>query len=60
MAAIGCLLPVFLLVAGAAVGGVVGGSTTGLWGGGVGLAVGLILMVLVFWAFERARDNMPQ
>jgi hypothetical protein len=60
MAAIGCLLPMFLLVAGAAVGGVVGGTTTGLWGGGIGLVLGIVLMVAGLWAFERARDNIPR
>jgi tellurite resistance protein TehA-like permease len=41
MLAVGCLLPVALMIAGAAVGGVIGGTSVGLWGGVAGLIVGL-------------------
>jgi hypothetical protein len=59
MAAIGCLLPFVLLLAGAAVGGISGGGTDSLWGGGIGLVLGLVGMALVLRVFERARNRWP-
>ena len=43
MVAIGCMLPIFVLVPGAGLGGLAGGTKAGLWGGAVGFAVGIIL-----------------
>lgn len=60
MAAIGCLLPLLLLFAGAALGGVAGGGTGGLWGGAAGLVIGLIAMAVVLKLFEQARQNWPR
>jgi hypothetical protein len=59
MAAIGCMIPIVLLVAGAAAGGIAGGTTAGLWGGAIGFGVGVILLLILLWLFDRARNTMP-
>jgi hypothetical protein len=57
MVAIGCLLPVLTLVAGGAIGFAIGGATAPLWGGGVGFVIGLGLMVMLLFGFERLRGG---
>lgn len=59
MAAVGCLIPLLLMIGGAAIGGAIGGRTAGVWGGGVGLVVGIAAMLWVLWLFGRAR-NLPE
>jgi hypothetical protein len=55
MPAIGCLLPVVLMFAGAAVAGVVSGGRDAVWGGVAGAAIGLAAMIALLWVFERIR-----
>jgi hypothetical protein len=57
---IGCLFPVILTVAGAAVGGITGGTTAGLWGAAAGFAVGFVLMLGVIWLFDRAKEKLDE
>lgn len=59
MAAIGCLLPFLLLIAGGAVGGLIGGTRDGLWGGGIGLVIGLIGTAVMLRVFGQARNRWP-
>lgn len=55
MIAIGCLAPVILLVCGALIGQAVDGPTMAMWGGGVGFAVGLVVLGLVGWLTEKLK-----
>jgi hypothetical protein len=58
--AIGCLIPFVLLIVGAATGAMWGGTTYGIWGAAAGFAIGIVGMLLVMRAFERARDGLPE
>ena len=60
MAAIGCLLPLVLLVAGAAIGGVIGGTSGGIWGAVIGAALGIAAMLAMWRWFARARQDFPE
>jgi len=60
MAAIGCLLPFVLLVAGGAVGGVIGGTRDSILGAAIGAVVGLAAMMVMLRWFERARGDLPE
>jgi hypothetical protein len=42
MAALGCLLPVVLLLVGGGLGGAIGGTADAVWGGVAGCAIGLV------------------
>ncbi len=57
MPAVGCLLPIVLMIAGAALGGVVSGGHDTVWGGVAGAAIGLLAMIAMFWVFERIRSR---
>ncbi len=57
MGAIGCLAPLFLLIAGAFGGHFLAGAKGGLWGGGLGFAAGIVLMVVVFWLAARLKNR---
>ncbi|WP_334176178.1 hypothetical protein [Pseudoxanthobacter sp.] len=57
MGAIGCLAPLFLLIAGALGGHLIGGAVWGLWGGGLGFAGGMGLMGAAFWFAARLRNR---
>ena len=57
MVALGCLVPIVLIVAGAAAGGVIAGSHAALLGAIAGAVVGAVAMVGVLWGFDRIRDR---
>jgi hypothetical protein len=57
MLALGCLLPVITLVAGGAIGFAIGGASAPLWGGGAGLVIGLVLMIILLFGFERLKSG---
>ncbi len=59
MAAIGCLIPLVLMIIGAVAGSAIGGRTVGVWGGAIGVVVGVAAMLLMWWLFERAK-NLPE
>jgi hypothetical protein len=58
--AIGCLIPFVLLIAGAVAGAMWGGTTYGIWTAAAGFAIGIVAMLLVVRAFDRARDDLPE
>ena len=49
MMAIGCLLPVFLFLGGAVLGGVLAGQAGSIWGAAIGLVIGTMLPAIVFF-----------
>ena len=57
MLAVGCLIPIVLMIAGAVVGGVVSGGHDAVWGGLAGAAIGLVAMLALLWGFERIRNR---
>jgi hypothetical protein len=57
MLAVGCLLPLVLMIAGAAVGGIVGGSHDTIWGGLAGAIIGTAGMLALVWGFEKIRSR---
>ena len=57
MLALGCLVPIVLIVAGAAAGGAIAGSHAALLGAVAGAVVGAVAMVGVLWGFDRIRDR---
>lgn len=57
MLAIGCLIPIVLMIAGATVGGVVSGGHDAAWGALAGAAIGLAAMIALLWGFERIRGR---
>jgi len=57
MAAVGCLIPFVLMIAGAAAGGVVSGGHDAILGGVAGAAIGLVAMIALLWGFERIRGR---
>ena len=57
---IGCLFPFVLTIVGAAVGGITGGTTAGLWGAAAGFAGGFVLMLVVIWLFDLAKDKLRE
>jgi hypothetical protein len=57
MLAIGCLIPVVLLIGGALAGAGLGGSRDAAIGAGVGLISGLVIMAALLWGWERIRTR---
>jgi hypothetical protein len=57
---IGLLFPFLLLIVGAAIGGATGGASYAVWGGVIGLLIGGLGTLGLFWALARARDNLPE
>ncbi|WP_109809113.1 hypothetical protein [Sphingosinithalassobacter portus] len=55
MAAIGCFVPVFLLLGGVVLGAVLGGSQGALWGGVAGVLLGSAVPVAMFLSLRKAR-----
>jgi len=60
MPAIGCMIPLVLLILGAGAGGAIGGTVFALWGGLAGFVIGLLGALAALRAFEHARDNLPE
>ncbi len=54
---IGCLPPLILLILGAGIGALIGGSTDAVYGGLVGLVIGLVGMVVLVWILMKARNR---
>jgi len=57
MVALGCLIPIVLIIAGAGAGGAIGGSHAAMLGAIAGATIGAIAMVAMLWGFERIRDR---
>ncbi|NKC04647.1 hypothetical protein HED55_19790 [Ochrobactrum haematophilum] len=57
VAMIGCLPPLILLILGAGIGALIGGSTDAVYGGLVGLVIGLVGMVVLVWILMKARNR---
>ena len=57
MLAVGCLVPVLLLAAGAGIGGLVGGTFAAAWGAGIGFILGCAGFLALIWGFERLKDR---
>ena len=57
MVAVGCLIPIVLIIAGAAAGGVISGSHAAMLGAIGGAIIGAVAMIGVLWAFDRIRDR---
>ena len=54
---IGCLFPLLLLLIGGAVGAELGGVNGEYWGGGLGFAVGMAMVVALFWMLKQSRHR---
>lgn len=58
MLAIGCFLPMVLLIVGGCAGAVIGTTTAAsLWGAGAGFVIGCAGLAGMFWGFERMRNR---
>ncbi|MBA17968.1 MAG: hypothetical protein CMN73_16710 [Sphingomonas sp.] len=57
MAALGCLVPLFLLIAGLVVGGFVANGTGALWGAIIGALLGSAVPAVIFHSLIKARSN---
>jgi hypothetical protein len=57
MAAIGCVIPFLLMLAGAAIGAATAGDRGGLIGLVAGFLIGALVMALAYWSFQRARNR---
>ena len=57
MVAVGCLVPIVLVIAGAALGGVIEGSHAAMLGAIAGAVVGAVAMIAVLWGFDRIRSR---
>lgn len=57
MIAIGCLVPLILVVAGVLLGHVFGGPSGVIWGGGIGIAAGALLGVAFLVFARRMKDG---
>jgi hypothetical protein len=57
MAALGCLLPIVMMILGAVVGAAVGGYHAGIVGLIAGLAVGIVGGIALFWGLARAEEG---
>jgi hypothetical protein len=60
MPAVGCMIPLILLIAGAGIGGAVVGTAYAVWGGLAGFVLGLVVALAALRAFGRARDSLPE
>jgi hypothetical protein len=57
MVALGCLIPIVLIIAGAAAGGVINGSHDAMLGATAGAVIGALAMIGILWGFDRIRDR---
>jgi hypothetical protein len=55
MLAIGCIIPVVLMVGGAVGGAALGGTHDAVWGGIAGAVCGTIALGALLWAWGRIR-----
>ena len=60
MVAVGCLLPVIFFVIGLPIGGAIGGQHGSILGAVVGAAFGVIVMIALFWGWERITHGSPE
>lgn len=51
----GCLIPAILMILGAAVGAIVGGDGGSVYGAFIGLAVGMLAMVVLVFLMSMAK-----
>ena len=59
MIAIGCLIPLILFPLGAFIGVLVAGPDAAIWGAGIGIAVGCLIVALLGWILRRATRRRP-
>ncbi len=59
MMAVGCLIPIVLIIAGAAVGGIIDGNHAAVLGALAGAAIGVVAMIGLLWGFDRIRSRGP-
>jgi hypothetical protein len=59
MVAVGCLIPIVLIIAGAAAGGITAGSHAAMLGAIAGAIIGAVAMIGVLWGFDRIRNRGP-
>ncbi|MGA8191774.1 MAG: hypothetical protein WB902_00190 [Acetobacteraceae bacterium] len=57
MIAIGCFLPLVLLILGGIIGVAIGTTTAGLWGAGAGFVIGCIALIAMLWGFDRLKGR---
>lgn len=57
MLALGCLMPLVLLVVGALLGSAIAGQHGGIWGSIIGFASGVGILLGLLWAMQRIRRN---
>lgn len=60
MVAIGCIVAVALVFAGAIAGVMIGGTAAGLWGGAAGLVLGVVVMLLTLWLLDKTKGGIPE
>jgi hypothetical protein len=57
MLAIGCLLPLVLVLAGSGIGVALGSTVGGIWGGAAGLVIGCAGLLAMLWGLERIKHR---
>ncbi|QIG81430.1 hypothetical protein [Stakelama tenebrarum] len=57
MAAIGCFVPVFLMLGGVVLGALLGGAQGALWGGVAGVVLGSAVPAITFYSLSKARKH---
>lgn len=57
MLAIGCLLPIVLVVAGSGIGVVLGSTTAAVWGAVAGFFLGCVGMLAMLWGIESIKHR---
>jgi hypothetical protein len=57
MLAVGCLIPIVLMIAGAAAGGVIAGTHAAMLGAIAGAVIGVAAMLGILWGFDRIRNS---
>jgi len=59
MLAVGCLIPLVLIVVGGAAGWAIGGQHDELVGAAGGGVIGVAAMIALVWGWERIRNRDP-
>lgn len=57
MLAIGCLLPLILVIAGSGIGAALGSTAGGVWGGIAGFVLGCAGFLGMMWGLERIKHH---